>query len=128
MCPCACTQYCDLPNITIGGYDFVLDANYTPLPIGVHLKQYMVADLEPSRNTYVLDGRINESEHNSYLRRAAWYTHITLCWSLMQVTSVCHLSKICVPSKRSLMTDFSTGVYVHVPCTTYNLYANFKCI
>ena len=55
-------QYCELPNITIGGYDFAFDDNNTITPVSMSLRQYAQAYFNTSTNTYILNGTIIESE------------------------------------------------------------------
>ena len=55
-------QYYQLPNITIGGYDYVLDSSGAPVPLELHLRQYRQADLYASERRFVLDGEVEEIE------------------------------------------------------------------
>ena len=54
-------QYYDLPNLTIGAYDYELDSDEQPLPVSATLRQYMTAILNPSDASYVFDGTTKTS-------------------------------------------------------------------
>ena len=56
-------QYCELPNITIGGYDFAFDKNNRITPVNMSLTQYAEAYFNTSTNTYILNGTVVTSEY-----------------------------------------------------------------
>lgn len=53
-------QYFNLPNITIGGYDFRTMDNGTVVPITMTLRQYKRVELNASIFTYSLDGTLDK--------------------------------------------------------------------
>ena len=53
-------QYYQIPNLTIGGYDYVEDESGQPIPLQFHLRQFRQADLFASKRSFVLDGRVEE--------------------------------------------------------------------
>ncbi len=55
-------QYYQLPNITIGGYDFKLSSDGTPVPVKITLRQYAEAELDASAFTYTLNGTLTTSK------------------------------------------------------------------
>lgn len=55
-------QYYQIPELTIGGFDHQLNESGSVVPILVTLQQYMVADLSPSTDTYILDSNPVTSE------------------------------------------------------------------
>ena len=55
-------QYFQLENVTLGGYDLIPDGNGSYHCIRVTVKEYKEAYIDPSTNTYVLDGNTIEGE------------------------------------------------------------------
>ena len=54
-------QYHKLPDITIGGFDYLRDESGSIAPIQMHLRQFSEAKLNASTFSYILDGSISES-------------------------------------------------------------------
>jgi len=55
------TRYHKLPDITIGGFDYLRDESGSIAPIRMHLRQFSEAKLNASTFSYILDGSISES-------------------------------------------------------------------
>lgn len=60
-------QYFQLPQITIGGYDYPSrDENGNPPPVKFVLRQYAKADFNATFNTYVVNATITQSKSKSF--------------------------------------------------------------
>lgn len=82
-------QYCELPDITIGGYDFSFDEDNNISPVTMTLQQYAEAVFNTSTDTFILNGtiitsRIIISSSEIYITILNHFATILLCYRAIQ--------------------------------------------